>query len=1216
MWEKFTTTLLRSACLSFVIRHSSFVIFCKPQMSVSNSIFYFFLMRSILRQIVAVLALVGITSSMVPAAFAVTYTAQAAADKLAASNYIVNQSGNPAAYRLADNLLRQEALGVTATIRGVLTVPLDQYVCQNKFSDVTAASGWVCRTAELSANAGLTNAANATFRPKANLSRFEALVFALRAADLVPSEGLTQAALIQLGVDNALITSSAGFNATASATRGEFFQYVVRALDAAETPELCEILGTCNPTNPTIPTGGAIGVSLASGTPASASVADSANANFTKFNITSGATPTAISTVFVTRTGLSTNTMVENIKILDENGVQVSSTGSLNSNNKAQITFSPALVVPANTTKAFYIRAGIANATASGNTVALGIESAADVVSTATISGSFPVRGNLMTTLGLDIGTLTIATDGTVTDSQPNGGDTNVVINKFQLATGSVETVTVKQIAVERQGSASSTDTVNIELFDVSSGQSVGTVATWDANGLAVFNNLNIILDKGQTKRFEVRADIIGGSGLTVNGDLTDGNDVRVMAMGNTYGFYLTPTVLGGWSGQGASNQTIQSGTLTVTKSVSTPASGNISAGNDRHLATFDFQVLGEPMKITSINIDSTITGMTYDEITNVKLINADTGALIAGPKDLVVTTEDATFTDVVILPVGTTKVKVTANLATTVANGETVKIDIDNAATGIVARGMQSNDSVTPSGAAVAGNTLTVQAGALTAVTNTSPAARSIVKGQQDFIFATATLSAANSGEDVLVSSIVVESTADVAANNTASGSEDIDNVELWADLNSGMSARGDIYETKVGDTKQFTGTNDASDLLTFNLTPTITVVKNGAVNIAVIADLSSSAIATDTFAVSIDEDSGDVTASGKDTGSSITVDPSGSGQAMTVAANGALTVSIDSSTPVAGLMLDNANEHSLTVFRLAADNTENLDVDSILITDDGTNGNDVVASYKFYNGATLLGSATPDGDGNAELFLTDGTLVIPANDYKLVTVKAVLRDIDGTGFQNGDNIVVTIDGTGSDDVQSTGLASGSAVDSDDTAVDGNSMVAYEAYPVVAFVADAGIGSAVTLGSNQLLAKIGLTNSGNKDVTFQSGDTNRFDVQLQVVGDDTDTATETVTLKDQDGTTLDTATFSSATAGSGQLDFNMSSVGAAVGTTIPAGQTKYFYIYADTSDLEDNGDVIQVWLDDTAADLTFGIGGTGTYAVGNVIFRGDIYGPVLSRSI
>lgn len=1162
-------------------------------------------MRSILRQIVAVLALVGITTSMVPATFAVTYTAQAAADKLAASGFIVDQSANPAAYRLADNLLRQEAVGTAANVLGILTTPLSSYVCQNKFSDVTAASGWVCRAAELAAAAGLTNAANATFRPKDNLTRYEALVFALRAAGLVPAGSQTQAGLIQLGVDNGLITSAAGFNATAAATRGEFFQYVVRGLDAAETPELCDILGICPNPNPNpIPTGGAVSVSLAAGTPASTSVADAANANFTKFAISAGSSATSITSIFVTRTGLSTNSMVENIKVLDENMVQVSSTGSLNANNKAQLTFSPALVIPANSTKTFFIRAGITNATASGNTVALGIEAASDIVSTASVSGSFPVRGNLMTTLGLDIGTLTIDEDGTVTDSQPNGGDKDVVINKFSLAAGSTETVTVKQIAVERQGSAAATDTVNIELYDVSTGTSVGTVGTWDANGLAVFNNLNILLDKGQTKRFEVRVDVIGGSGLTVNGDLTDGSDVRVQALGNTYGFYLTPTN-SMTNGQGASNQTIQSGTLTITKSVSTPAAGNISAGSDRHLATFDFQVLGEPMKITSLKLEATLGTMVYTEVTNIKLIDAATGTLLAGPKDLT-STPDATFTDVIILPVGTTKVKVTANLNSSVSNGDTIVVNVDAPASTMVARGMQSNDSVTPSPASdVSANTLTVQAATLTTTTNTTPAARSIVKGQQDFIFATATLSAANSGEDVNVSSIVINN----AVTNADADAQDLDNVEIWADLTAANSARGDIYETKVGDTKQMSSASSGNATLTFNLTPSITVAKNGAVTVAVIADLSSDADTSDTHTIDIDS----ITASGKDTGTTVSSTPSGAGQAMTVAAGGTLTVSVDSSTPVAGLMLDNANEHTLTVFRLAANNTENLDVDSIKITDDGTNGNDVVASYKFYKGATLLGTATPDGSGNGEVFFTDGTLTVPANDYVLVTVKAVLRDIDGTGFTNGDTLIATIAAAG--DVDTTGLASGSAVDSTQTSVDGNTMTAYEAYPVTAFATDASIGTAVTLGSSQLVAKIGITNPGNKDVTFQSGDTNIFSIQVQAVGDDTDTASETVTLKDQDGTTLDTGTFTSA-SGVTQIDFDMSSVGATVGTTIPAGQTKYFYIYADTSDLEDNGDVIQVWLDDTAADVTFGISGSGANAVGNIVNRGDLFGPVLSRSI
>lgn len=175
--------------------------------------------------------------------------------------------------------------------------------------------------------------------------------------------------------------------------------------------------------------------------------------------------------------------------------------------------------------------------------------------------------------------------------------------------------------------------------------------------------------------------------------------------------------------------------------------------------------------------------------------------------------------------------------------------------------------------------------------------------------------------------------------------------------------------------------------------------------------------------------------------------------------------------------------------------------------------------------------------------------------------------------------------------------------------------MKVYEAYPVVSFAPDTGgISTAINLGANQLIAKIAITNPGNKDVTFQSGDGNKFAVRIKTFGDDTNAGKEVVTLKDQDGTTLDTGTIKSGT-GEDQIDFDMSLVNATIGTTIPAGQTKYFYIYADTSDLEDNGNQIQVWLDDTAADVTFGINGTGAYAVGDFVFRGDIFGPVLSRS-
>jgi len=281
----------------------------------------------------------------------------------------------------------------------------------------------------------------------------------------------------------------------------------------------------------------------------------------------------------------------------------------LNSNSKAKVTFIPAVTLAANSTNTFYIRAGVDSATTGGKTIQLGIATSADIESSAAISGSFPVAGNVMTVVSVTIGGVTVSEDGSVIDSTPDVGDTDVTINQFEIAANSVEPVTVQQIAVERQGTAGASDVTNIELYDVTHNTSLGTVGTWNSQGIAVFNNLNLVIDKGDSVRFKVMADIIDGAGLTVNSDLTDGSDARVVVKGNDFGFYITPTVGGGWSGQSDNAQTIGSADLLIQKSSTTPATGNIVADDEQLIAVLDVVVTGEPVRVTSLRIgfDSTI---------------------------------------------------------------------------------------------------------------------------------------------------------------------------------------------------------------------------------------------------------------------------------------------------------------------------------------------------------------------------------------------------------------------------------------------------------------------------------------------------------------------------------------------------------------------------------------------------------------------------------
>src|SRR3989344_3371042 len=590
--------------------------------------------------------------------------------------------------------------------------------------------------------------------------------------------------------------------------------------------------------------GNALDARVASDTPAGVTIPDNASANFTKFILTTGDQAVTVSKVFVTRKGLTSNSDMENVKILDANGVNLGSVASFNVNNKATVTFTPNLSLSAKSSSTFFIRAGVVDTTAANKTVLLGVEANSDITSSASTVTGAPVYGNTFTTVTLAIGTATVDQASAVSDSQPDVGDADVVVNDFKIEAGSGEAITVHQITVLEAGTASLSDTSNIELWSVTENKSYGTVANWTAGGKASWSNLNIKVAKGVSHRFQIRLDIVGGAegSLTINADVMDGSDILVDVTGDTYGFYITPTDGDSWSnsndGRGSSDQTIQGGSLTVAKSSSTPATGNIAPAADQVLAVFDFIALGEEMQVSALTLDFDFSGMVYTEVTSVRIYDAN-GNIVAGPMDTAAAGTLA-FTDTLIVPLGTTKYTVKNNIATT----PTTEVE---------------------------GNTLTVTAADLDATTLTTPVARSISKGSQDYIWATFSLSATDSGENINVTALVIEDTLGDAADEA----DMIDNAEIWADLTSASSSRGDAYETKVSQTKQFADSAATDETLSFTLTQTVVVPKGKTVGLAFVADLAAGATTGDIHTISLDTDSGDVTATGASTGTSVTVTP-----------------------------------------------------------------------------------------------------------------------------------------------------------------------------------------------------------------------------------------------------------------------------------------------------------------------------------------------------
>jgi len=970
------------------------------------------------------------------------------------------------------------------------------------------------------------------------------------------------------------------------------------------------ITGALCPTTPGPVTPGAAGslnVMLATDTPSMGSVPNNGNANFTKIILTAGAGDVSISRIAIQRTGLSSNSALENIKVVDATtGVYSGSIGSLNTDNKALITFTQNLVIPANTSRAFYLKAGFVTSTTTapaGNTAALGIAAAGDITSNATsVTGAFPFAGNPMTVVNVTIGTAAVDEVGGLSDSKPNVGDTNVALNQFQVTAGSTEAITIESVSMIKAGTVSNSYLANLELYDTTNNRTLGTVASLNAEGKASWANLNLIVGKGNTQRFKIRATIVDGPALTADADVVDGSEVLITVKGNTYGYYITPTATGSWDGLGVA-QTINSGALVVSKSASTPATGNTSVGDARLITTFDFDAKGEAVKVSSLKLTATLTDaggsttFSYLDVTNVAVYD-ENNVIVAGPKDLA-SDSTVTFTDTFIVPIGVHKYSVKTKIGTDAEANDTIKFAIPTGgATDITAKGMTSNSTIVATGTAT-GNILTVKGVALAVTTQTTPAARSVALGTQDFVFASFNLSAANSGEDVQVTAMSVLDT-------TVSGADpdDLDNMALYADLTTANSSRGDVYETKISNTENPSG-NSAGDAVVqaFTLNQTITITAGSFVNVALVASLNAGALTsgTPTHTLSIEgTTSGTVTSNGASTGTAVTETYVATGeQAMTNSTGGVLTISKDSTTPVADLVLGNSTV-TLGVFRLAASNVENLDVDDITLA---VTGGTTVNTFWFYNGSTLLGSVA--GSETPKLVLTDGALTVPANSYVKVTVKGSLLPVDGTVVTNGTALTATIQGSAQ--VNTTGLGSGSQITSGVQSAIGNTMTIVKAKPVVTLAAGSPSGTLFP-GTAEQLAIFSVTGTGADDVTFSSGDTNLFTVEISRKQGTSDGSAGNWVLKDEAGTTLSTISVADAAT---EVTFLFGTNEFSVGPN----ETKKLYVYADTHEYTTQYDSIQLWLsDDTDANCSYSVNSGTTIAAGTKIFRGNIYGGTFTR--
>ncbi len=594
-------------------------------------------MRQTLRQIVAVLALGGIALSLVPNALAATYTDISAANKLATAGIIVDQSATPAAYRLGETLLRQEGVGTAAKALGIIPdAPVSEYTCAGKFSDISEA--WVCRAAELAAKAGLTNAANTTFRPKDNLTKYEAMLFALRASCNAP-EDKSVTGVAAAAVDMGIITNAASFNGTAAATRGEFFRYVATGMedsacgDTSDEDVLCSLFpDLCVDEEPTdeTPATGDVEVSLSDATPAGRTLPKEANGVVVaSYDITAD-DDTVLSGVTLKREGVSEDADVTNFTLAVD-GVRVSDSKDENSDDEVTITLkNGGINLDAGDTVTLDVMVDIPTGATTGAEIAVALT---DVTVGGDVSG-LPVTSETFKVGSATAPSIEILSDGSV--SAPELGKTSDLFRfKVKNNNSTNETVTLNAITFEQTGTVDETsELANYKLLKGT--EVLATVESTDSKYVAFVLDKPLSITQGNNVALKVVADVVGGAGKTVIFGIDQKLDVSASSAKYGTGTAVTLTA------SSFASVTIKAGAISLVKTDAT-ATKVREDKDDVVLGSLDI-VAGQSdlevkkiavavKSVTGVGVDSAATGCAAGSddancyLENVQLRNVKTGA-------------------------------------------------------------------------------------------------------------------------------------------------------------------------------------------------------------------------------------------------------------------------------------------------------------------------------------------------------------------------------------------------------------------------------------------------------------------------------------------------------------------------------------------------------------------------------------------------------------
>lgn len=724
----------------------------------------------------------------------------------------------------------------------------------------------------------------------------------------------------------------------------------------------------------TVFTGGSsVTVALSGTTAASASVIiGQAAASMASFNLTAASDGAVkVTSLKLKRTGISADASLKNVYLYEGNtrltDAAAVASGIITFTNAAGI-----VSIPAGQTKTLTVKADIAGS--AGVTIGVAINAASDITTDgASVNGSFPAAGNLMSTVSASLAGVSLNTVTNPTSGSVNPGDTGVVVwsNNLTVATHDVN---LKYLRLREIGSISSADLKDFELYV--GGVKVAGPVQMSSDFFVAFDLAAAPVKIAQgNKLVEVRASVVNGSSKSFSFSLR--NVVDIVAEDVEFGVAVSAVtgVTTTFTPATTGTVLVEAGKLSVIKKADSPSGTVTKDTNNVTLGKYTLTAFGESVKIETLTFGFGGTN-TADALRNGKVMA--NGAQIGSTANLAKTGTSYTV-NYTVVPGSPVTIEIVADMAglvggvastTSVTSGSTVQASM-LASTGnaqaLTSLGLVSVPSAT---AAVPANSITVQTGTI-ALAKTGNFGNQVIVAPQSNTKLGSYVLTGNSTEDVTLNSIVVDF---VTASGTAFAANDLTDVYV---------KYGTVSTTPKPTVATTSNNYSISTTLAKNASLVIEIW--GTVGADVLTDSMQSKMIV----------SGTTVNSGQSVQTALVV-----GQTI-AAGTGVLAVAFDNTPKAANLIA--AQTKDVAVYKFSSTNNSfNIDELKFSVTDQ------TIASNLIVKDGTTVIATVPVANGVA---LATGLVVnVPANATKKLTVALELGTVGSTAGLTGAIATVTL--------------------------------------------------------------------------------------------------------------------------------------------------------------------------------------------------------------